>query len=168
MARWGPLGSRTRRNGAIGCPRQQEELRFICMISKRIFHGLFWAFIFIFVACEKDDGEITCRRLCDDKTEASIYDAEVHQCSISKDAVAEYEAKCRTDCSDVLEFIVERKHRPEAVDCLDCLHDEVQAEPTVEALAQARDGECFPVCKERGASQFFASFYVTAPEWDCR
>jgi hypothetical protein len=138
------------------------------MISKRTFHGLFLSFILIFVACEKDDATITCRRLCDDKKQASIYDAEVHQCSISKDVVAEYQAKCRADCSDVLEFIVDSKLRPEAVDCLDCLHDEIQPEPTIDGMAKARDGECFPVCKERGAIQFFASFYITAPEWDCR
>ncbi|MCU0663947.1 MAG: hypothetical protein MUC50_16675 [Myxococcota bacterium] len=119
------------------------------------------------VACQKDDIDASCVRWCDIKTQACVYSAEVHECSIASDVLSEYTRKCRSDCVEVLDYFVDDEYRPSTVDCLDCIYDEVKDEPTDAAIAQARDGVCYPLCKEPFADQFFYSFYVSPPEWEC-
>lgn len=118
-------------------------------------------------ACDEDERGVVCRELCADKAEASTYDAQVHQCSVADDVLSDYVDQCRTDCVDVLNYFVDDRYRPETVDCLHCIHDEVSDAPTEAAIAEAKDGNCYPLCKEIGPGQFFTTFFISPPAWEC-
>lgn len=118
-------------------------------------------------ACDEDEQDAVCRELCADRTAASTYDAQVHQCSIADDVLRDFVDKCRADCVDALNLFVEKPLRPETIDCLNCIHDEVSDAPTEAAIAEAKDGNCYPLCKEIGPGQFFTTFFISPPAWEC-
>ena len=113
--------------------------------------------------CEKPP--TTCDNYCDMQIEAASQNAENKKCSVYPDALDDFEDNCLSTCNNVLNHVVQRRVREEADTCLKCIYTTVE-NPSSKSIAEARE-ECYAICNNLGGYQFFYTFYITQPAWDC-
>jgi hypothetical protein len=107
----------------------------------------------------------TCDNYCDMRSEAAIQDAEYKLCGVYPSSLEQFEDKCDTTCNQVLEYMVDKAEQKDAKTCLDCIIENT-TEPSQRNMLEATE-ECFEICNTLGNYQFFFSFYVSPPQWDC-
>lgn len=116
-------------------------------------------------ACEKPN-PTTCTLYCDMKTEAVSQDAINQLCEVPFENLAMYEAKCENNCSEVLEYVVDKEEQKDASSCLKCLYENIE-NPSWQGIVEVQE-DCFEECNTLGGYQFFFSFYVSPPTWSCK
>jgi hypothetical protein len=122
-------------------------------------------FIVIFLVACAEQKPTTCDEYCDMKTLAVEQDALNQLCEVSEKNLNEYEDNCVNDCSEVLKYMVDKAEQKDAKGCLKCLYDSVE-EPSWQNINVARE-ECYATCNNLGTYQFFFSFFISDPVWDC-
>jgi hypothetical protein len=111
-----------------------------------------------------EEQKTTCDNYCDLLTTAAYQDAEDKLCHAREEDLNRFEASCLNTCTDVLDYVVDKEERADADTCLKCIY--TKAEATEQGIAAARE-DCFKICNTLGGYQFFYSFYVFPPWWDC-
>ncbi len=119
--------------------------------------------IILSIGCETPP--TICDNYCDMQIDAAYKNAELKQCSVYPYAMDDFEDNCDRTCTNVLEYVVEDKHKQDAEKCLTCIYSTI-VEPSQKSIAEARE-ECFAICSTRGGYQFFYTFYISQPAWDC-
>lgn len=119
---------------------------------------------FMLVCCDKPKDTV-CSQFCNMRTDAVSQDAENQLCSVHDDNLAMYEAKCSNACSDVVNYFVDPAEQKDANSCLKCIVDNVSVPQERDFLAAKET--CYEECNNLGGYQFFFSFYVSPPRWDC-
>ncbi len=108
----------------------------------------------------------TCDNYCDMKVIAAATDAENKLCEVHENELALYEAKCINICTEVLEYVVDPAEQKDAKTCLKCIYENT-TEPSFNNIQEAREA-CYIPCNNLGGYQFFFSFFISDPVWDCR
>jgi hypothetical protein len=98
-------------------------------------------------------------------TEAALQDAENQLCTISNTVLDQFDLKCENACTEVLEYVVNTEEQPDATNCLKCITFNT-TDPSKQHINEATE-ECYEICNTLGNYQFFFSFYVSPPNWDC-
>jgi hypothetical protein len=120
--------------------------------------------ILITVACSEQE-QSACDRYCDLSSKAAIQDAEDKLCEPYPSELNRFEASCDLTCYDVIEYVVDKPEKQDIENCLNCIVNNV-ATPREKEIKAAKE-TCFEICNTLGGYQFFYSFYVSPPWWDC-
>lgn len=115
-------------------------------------------------ACDKQE-ETTCDSYCDMQSSAASQDAINKLCEVSFDAQALYESKCIDSCTEVLDYVVDPEEQEDASKCLMCIVSNT-LNPSEKTIRESKE-ICFKECNGLGGYQFFFSFFVSPPNWDC-
>jgi hypothetical protein len=116
------------------------------------------------VCCDGDKRN-SCDDYCDLKSSAAQQDAINQLCVVAKGEIEQYDAKCLNDCNEVFTYIVDSKEQGDLEKCLDCVIDTV-TKPSSTDISRAKN-ECFVECNNLGSYQFFYSFFISDPKWNC-
>lgn len=117
------------------------------------------------LGCTEIREDTSCNDYCDMKTEAASQDAVNQLCSVDEDDLSDFESKCNRDCSDALNYFVDKDEQDDASSCLRCYYEAIE-EPSHRAIVEAQE-TCFIECNNLGSYQFFFSFFISPPTWDC-
>jgi hypothetical protein len=120
--------------------------------------------VLIALACAEQELTI-CERYCDLSINAAIQDARDQLCEPYQSDLDRFEASCASSCYEVLEYVVDKSEKKDAEDCLKCIVEKTTT-PREHNIDIAEE-TCFKVCNTLGGYQFFYSFYVFPPWWDC-
>ena len=119
---------------------------------------------FLTFACATEERTV-CDDYCDTRVIATEYDATVRECIVYDDDLDGFEDNCLNTCNTVLEHVVEDQHKHDAESCLRCLNRTI-GQPSGENLSTVRE-TCYKECNTRGGKQFFFTFYISPPKWEC-
>lgn len=116
------------------------------------------------LACSEQEKNI-CNDYCDIKVVAAEQDAINKLCKVSDSNLEFFGDKCDRTCGEILEYVVDPEERKDSSECLSCIVENT-FEPSESHIAEAKE-ICFERCNNLGGYQFFFTFFISPPNWDC-